>query len=431
MKEVVCILILFLQTLPAAYGQTLLTVQDSVASYFDEIKAATAKQPQLWGKDLYGPLLLVNPVTRQLFANVPDSAGVLKQNGKIYTGVLPSEINIANTSINWNGRNWAMVMLPVPMRKQDRINLFAHELFHVLQPFLGFRLFNTDNNHLDQKEGRIYLRLELEALQKALLSGNKREQSKHLTNALVFRKYRHLLFKGADARENALELNEGLAEYTGVIITDRPQHENQIHFKQSLASFFKNPTFVRSFAYQTIPLYGYFLYRDNKHWNIGISVKTNLTDYFIEAMHVSLPPDLKTAVEQLAPGYNGEKIFTEETAREERTKKVIADLKRKYVDQPHFEIGFEQMQVSFDPGNIMPVEDKGTFYPNMRISDNWGILTVKNGALMSPDWSKVSVSVPLNSDSKPIAGDGWTLDLKDGYRITKDEATGNFKLIKK
>lgn len=89
------------------------------------------------------------------------------------------------------------------------------------------------------------------------------------------------------------------------------------------------------------------------------------------------------------------------------------------------------MQVAFDPGNIMPIEDKGTVYPNIRISDNWGVLTVKNGALMSSNWDKVSITIPLKSDNKNISGDGWALELKNGYLIAKDEITSNYKLIKK
>ena len=120
-------------------------------------------------------------------------------------------MNIANTSLHWSGKDWAMVMLPLPTKKQDRINLLAHELFHKAQPSLGFLLFNTENNHLDQKDGRIYLRLELNALKKAVRSSTIKEMNMHLTNALTFRKYRYSVYPKADTTENSLELNEGIA----------------------------------------------------------------------------------------------------------------------------------------------------------------------------------------------------------------------------
>ena len=199
----------------------ILTFQDSLANYLNELKDATKKNQNLWNINIYGPILLVNPDTRQLYSNYTDSAGLLKKNGNIYSGNLPAEINIANTAVDWSGRRWAMIMLPLPENKEVRINLLAHELFHKAQPSLGFKLFNTQNNHLDQRDGRIYLRLELEALKKALQATNDNELKTHLTNAFTFRKYRYSLYPGADTTENLLELNEGLAEYTGLIISGR------------------------------------------------------------------------------------------------------------------------------------------------------------------------------------------------------------------
>ena len=422
------LLFMFIQS---SFGQKISTFQDSITTYFNEIKVEANKHQQIWATDLYGPILLVNPNTRQLFANFSDTAGILKQIGEIYSGILPNEINIANTAINWNGRRWAMIMLPLPVNKQDRLNLLAHELFHVSQPSLGFKLFNTENNHLDQKDGRIYLRLELEALKKAIQTTNEIERKTHLTNALTFREYRYSLYPGADTTENLLELNEGIAEYTGSVISGRNKKQSAEHFVQSINSFLSNPTFVRSFAYQTIPIYGYLLVNTQKGWNREITIKTNLTDYFIKSFDISLPNNLKKTTDLILNQYNGEAIISEEKTREEKTKKLIAEYKSKFITQPHFELVFEQMNVSFDQKNIMPIEDKGTVYPNIRVTDNWGILTVENGALMSSNWDKISVTIPLKNENKNISGDGWTLELKDGYSVTKNESTGNYKLIKK
>ena len=75
-------------------------------------------------------------------------------------------------------------------------------------------------------------------------------------------------------------------------------------------------------------------------------------------------------------------------------------------------------------------KDKGIVYPNIRVTDNWGILTVENGALMSSKWDKISVTIPLKHENNHISGDGWTLELKDGNSLTKVETTGNYKLAK-
>lgn len=403
---------------------------DTISVYFDELKTASKRNIGLWNKELYGPMMLIDPKTREFFANEPDPEGILKRNGTVYSGVLPTTINIANTAINWGGKRWAMIMLPLSQNKENRINLLAHESFHSIQPSLGFTLNNAENNHLDQKEGRIYLRLELEALKQAVQSSSEKEYTHHLTNALTFRKYRNRLYKGSETTENLLELNEGIAEFTGLIVSDRNKDQTGLYLLNGIDGFMKNPTFVRSFAYYTTPVYRYLLYHKDPDWNKKIDAKTDLTDNFIKAFDVRIQTDLQKAVKKLSDNYNGTSIIKQETDREEQMKKRIAEYKMKFIQQPHFEIKFEKMNVSFDPRNIVPVDDQGTVYPNIRITDLWGILTVENGALMSPNWNKISISNPVKTENKKVSGDGWILELTEGYTIAKDEDNGNYKLIK-
>jgi hypothetical protein len=419
---------LFTQTV---MGQSSEIVQDRMINYFNEIKTATTNNQQLWDMNIYGPILLVNPSTRQILSNVADSKGVLKTSGEIYTGVLPDDVNIANTAIDWNGTRWAMICLPLPDDANDRINLLAHELFHKAQPALGFKIANPENNQLNQKEGRIYLRLELEALKKAIGSVSVTEMKNHLTNALIFRKYRYELYPGSDSTENILELNEGIAEYTGAMMSGRNKEQMVAHFQNSIDLFMQNQTFVRSFAYQTTPVYGYLLNQSKNDWNKRITNNTNLTNYFIKAFDLTLTDDLNKAIQSVANQYNYNTINDEETTRKDKTDQLIAILKGKFIEQPHFDIQLEKMNVSFDPRNIIPLEDKGTIYPNVRITDLWGILTVEKGALMSPGWNMISVTIPLKIEDKIISGDGWKLVLNDGYKIIEDEKTDNYKLTKK
>ncbi len=429
MKKKLLILI-FLSTSVIVHAQNE-ELKQQIASTFESIKNATAKHQQLWGKDMYGPMLLVDPKTRQMYSNMADSAGQLQKDGNIFTGVLPKNINIANTAFDWNKVRWAMIMLPLPTDEQKKKDLLVHELFHLHQPSLGFKLFNIDNNHLNESKGRIYLRLELEALRKAINTHHRKEQKKHIAKALSFRKYRHLLFPGADTTENMLELNEGLAEYTGISVSQREHEQMKKHFETSIDQFLANPSFVRSFAYQTIPLYGYLLARQKKYWNKEINVNTDLTQYFMQYFNVGVTNLSESDIEKQALAYNGAAIFESEKIRAEKIKQQTEAYLKKFVQDPHFEIAFEKMSVSFDPRNIFPLGNKGTVYPNIRVSDAWGILTVENGALMSPNWNKIFISTPLSTTPELITGDGWKLELKTGYEASKDEASGNYKLRKK
>jgi hypothetical protein len=413
-----------------SFSQKELNVEDSMSFFFEEIKAVTKKHSSLWGIDLYGSMILINPQTRQVYANEVDSAHILKPKGLIFTGILPKEINIANTSINWNGKRWAMIMLPLPKNKQERILLLAHELFHKQQPVLGFELNNPDNIHLDQKEARIYLRLELEALKKAICATSSARLMKNVTAALTFRKYRHLIYKGASIKENELELNEGLAEYTGLMLSEMDKVNMKTHLVHNLNTFITHPSFVRSFAYQTTPLYGYLLHLKNIKWNDEITGKTDLTNYFISKFKIHLPSHLSEKIERISKRYNGKLVSQLEILREEKIEKIRSDYKLKFIQQPHVELNFENMNVSFDPRNVLALEDVGTVYAVIRVSDVWGILAVEKGALMNKNWDKITVTRPVKIEERKFFGEGWALELTAPYDLEKD-SNGNYKLVKK
>ncbi len=419
----------FLVASSAARGQQG-DFRDTAAAYFDEIRTATAEHTDLWGADLYGPILLVRPANGALYANSPDSAGNLKKNGEVFTGFLPRAVNIANTALRWGGVHWALIMLPLPEDRADRINLLAHELFHRDQSRLGFKLQNPANNHLDQKEGRVSLRLELEALKAALLADSSAEMKSRLTDALLFRRYRNTLYPGSDSTENQLELNEGLAEYTGIAVSGRTDEQMRAHFLSTLSAFYDNPTYVRSFAYQTIPLYGYLLRRTEPDWTRQISPATNLADFFIKAFAVRIPADSDSAVTRIGEHYHRSQLVQEETAREERIARLFVEYKGKFIDRPHLEIPLFNMNISFDPRNIMPLRGAGTVYPTIRVTDNWGILTATNGALMSSNWNKIAVSVPTEIGDESASGDGWTLELRRGFVVRRDSLSNNYILTK-
>lgn len=401
-----------------------------ISNYLEEIKESTKKASSIWNKDLYGNILLVVPETRQFFTNQPDAPNSLQTESNLFTGTLPENLNIANTSIQWNGKCWAMIMLPLPEDKFERINLLAHELFHCAQPSLGFVQNNQESPHLDKKEGRIYLRLEMEALLKALLSETEKEQKRHLTHAFIFRKYRNSLFPESAQLENLLELNEGIAEYTGLMVSGRTKNQTKEHFISSINEFFKNSSYVRSFAYYTIPIYGYLLSFKIPFWNQNIHSNSQLIDFFIEAFELQLPADVKPLITHISNEYNGETIFAEEEKREERIKQEIADYKRKFTEKFHVELKFEQMNISFDPRNLTPLEEMGTIYPTLRLTDNWGILEVNKGALISINWDKITLSHPTKIALQTIEGDGWLLQLNENYSFELDEKNNIYGIRK-
>ncbi|MCE5206571.1 MAG: hypothetical protein LLF80_10780 [Porphyromonadaceae bacterium] len=420
---------LILQTVVAYTAQV---PTDSIALYFNETRQATQQHIGLWNKDLYGPLLMVDPETRHAYANVPDKAGTLRSINGVYQGELPKDLPISNTDISWSGVHWAMVKLPLPDKKEERTDLITHELFHVAQPSLGFELQREENIHLDDKEGRIYLRLEMAALREALLSPRLKQSEEHLRNALIFRKYRHLLFKGAEVSENGLELLEGLASYTGQMMSGRDKWQLRDYLVNRITAFEELPSYVRSFAYETIPVYGFFLYQKDNDWNKKIDSDSDLTVLFSEAFEMDMRIILQTYVRQVAEEYNGRAIADEEQRREISHTARLDLYRQKFLEDPHLEIRLGDIELSFDFQNIVPLdEDEGTVYLTIQISDEWGILTVDGGgALLRSDWRWVIVSEPHDIQNNRISGDGWKIELNEGFQIEKT-GTGNYLLTRK
>lgn len=380
-----------------------------------------------WNVPLNGPLIFIDPETRKFFANYHGSQKSFKKVGTIFTDTLQGDINIANTSFIWQGERWTMVMLPLPKDKSKRNNLIFHELFHNIQPDIGFgNLPEQSNAHLDTYRGRLLLRLELRALLASINSEGKKQRG-HISDALRFRKERQNTIEIKDA-ENGLELNEGLAEYTGLMFSNRSEKEIKKHFTKNCNEFFNNKTFVRSFAYHTVPMYGYLLSGLKKDWQKDIKRESNLTDYFFKSFDES--PNHSKTIQTISfeNDYDYERIVVEERQREAQHLKAIADYQELFTKKTTLKLSFENMKVSFDPRNIVPLNGKGTVYPNMRISDNWGILNVEKGALMSSDWKFVKVSEPLKINDNIVNGDGWNLELNEGWSIVK---RGNVFILSK
>ena len=394
---------------------------------FNEVKSSLdADDGEFWNHQLYGPILLIDPGTRAFIANQNNSQGSFQKIGNVFVDTLPKELNIANTAIDWDGKRWTMVMRPLPEDSYDRNNLIIHELFHRVQPKIGFdSLFEKSNKHLDTYEGRILLRLELEALKKTIVSEDDESQKTHLANALFFRNFRQS-DEAIKASENSLEINEGLAEYTGFMLSGRNAESSRQHFVQNINNFFKNETYIRSFAYQTTPVYGYLLSKSRSDWQKEINRETILTDYFLNAFSIQFPNAQSYEAIAQSNDYNYQNIIEEEQERENQRIAKIEAYKKTFIESPTLKLAFRNMNVSFDPRNITPLEDLGTVYPTLRITDDWGILTVERGALLSADWSNVVVSQPTKITDDLVEGEGWKLELADGWSVSK--TGGNYHL---
>jgi hypothetical protein len=238
------------------------------------------------------------------------------------------------------------------------------------------------------------------------------------------------LFPEAREAENLQELKEGLAEYTGSILAYKSDSALQSHYISNINGLYNNKTFVRSFAYRILPVYGYFMQKTKPRWNLDITKNSNLTDYMDDFFKINTQVVDSQYIRQLGDTYRMDSIMEFEKIREQNRVQLVKTYKSRFLDRETVSIGLENMHIGFSPGNIMPLDTLGTVYPNLRITDNWGILEVDSGgALVSPQWDNVIISAPMEITDSLISGMGWTLKLNQGWNL--EEAGGKFQVRKK
>ncbi|MEO1484852.1 MAG: hypothetical protein AAFU57_03830 [Bacteroidota bacterium] len=423
MRVLFCTLgLVFAQCIQSQDVQDIEIRKQNISRVFKNVDSLLSKDGgAFWGKSLKGSLLFVDPMTRVVYANENTPIQSLQKEGNLFIGQFPKNKNIANTALEWEHKKWSMVMLPLPKQAIRQQALTIHELFHQLQPKIGFgNLKETNNAHMDGYEGRLWVKLELEALEAALKADNPAIVKEHISHALLFRhnRYKDSLIQSA---ENELELNEGLAEYTGIMLSGATPIEMEEMLIDKKQRFFKAPSFVRSYPYLTIPFYGYLLSKSDPKWQLDITAETNLTAYFMKRFDIS-DSTLERTWEVSNKTYNSGSIHLMEQQRAADKKKQLADLKKRFVEDLTLTLPFQQMNISFNPNTLVPLEGHGTVYETLSITDVWGKVDAKQGAMVTTNWSGVVLSEPNAIAAETVMGEGWSLQLNPGYKIIKSES---------
>lgn len=396
---------------------------------FDAAEEASALDGgRLWGAEMYGPVFLVDPATRFVAADRGDPDGALSARDGVWTGTLPGDINPANTAVEWSGLRWTMVLWPPPTIPHARNRLLLHEMFHRVQEDVGLPANNPLNAHLDTRDGRIWMRLEMRALAEAL-SRDGESRAAAVRDALDFRGRRHALFPAGAAEEDALERNEGMAEYTGLVLSGLPPgavaHRAAVGLEQQEA----RETFSRSFAYATGPAFGVLLDAAGRPWRDALIEGATLAELF-EAAYATGASAIP-AEERIA-GYNGERVIAVETAREATRLAREAELRARLVDGPVLAVTpGSDFRFSFDPNDAVNLAGLGTVYGSTRVVDGWGVLEVESGGALfrrnEQGWiTGVAVPVTPGEAGPPLAGEGWTLSLAAGWEIAPGSRAGDW-----
>jgi len=365
---------------------------------FEEARVAAADDDgKLWGRSLYGPLMLVDPKTRDLIRN------------DLFTDKLPANVIVANTATVYDGQLTTMISWTAlqGLTSAQRRRLLMHECFHRIQKDIGFPASNPSNAHLDSVDARVWLQLELRALAAALrTSGDAR--TKALGDAVAYRAARRAAFAGSAENERALENNEGLAEYTGWALRGTPAEESRHVFAGHLDRLDPNLSFVRGFAYETGPAYGLLLDVLKPGWTRQYKVSDDLAA-FTGVAAGSADPN----------AYGGAELRASEEKRDRENRDRVAAYRARLVDGPVLELPMKDANFGFDPNTVTALGDAGNAYPSLEVNAPWGHIVAANGARITSDWSAIIVPAP----------DRAKLEIKSGWKIVAGARGGDLKLV--
>ena len=389
------------------------------ASYFKEIESICNRDSgKLWGSNLYGPIMFVERGTRRIEANQPDDEGILKLKDAVYIGTYPKELILTNAPVKFGGTLFAMAPLP-PEEDEYRIKTIAiHSLFHRFQEGEGIMPSAFYSNNMDEKEARLWIKLEWKALRKAINSiGDERQLA--IRDALIFRGSNRELYSKYANDENRFETFEGLATFTYTLLCTNSPEEFKSRLFGNLDRIYSMQSYARSYGFIQGALYATLLYDkgfdfkkiDRENFDLGNAVK--------ELYNINLPAICRDVAGSIALNYDIEAINKEEEKRDADIKESIHNQISIFTEKPVVFLELESPYFDFEPEDIHSLDTLGTLYNSMRVSDNWGKLTVdKGGCLVSNNLKYIRITAKaFKADKNHISGEGWHLILNNDWEL--------------
>lgn len=391
--------------------------QQRAQQYFKEAQAICERDGgRMWGVSLCGPMVIA------------DLKGTIATNQPAPAGARPSGIGFLNAPVQWSGTTWAAYSWPMLIHDNQvaRGRMLMHELFHgLVQPPLGLRRSGPEDIHLASLEGRYWMRLEMRALASALRSSGAARTSA-IADVLAFRAARHRRFPDAEAAEQAIDMNEGVATYAGYALASQNlQDDIRDAIATMTAAEVAEESFVRTYAYATGGPYGLLLDALSPGWHRQITATSDLGRLLAAAAGVTALPDATSA----ALRYDGPQIRANEEQRERAQQAAIDAQRGRFVDGPVLIVPRAGGGSVNNMGAIV-ISGVGTVFPAMSNKGAWGFFNATAGAMVAADGQTISLPAPVVVDATTMRGDGWTATVGPGWIVRDGPRRGDYSVVR-
>ena len=215
--------------------------------------------------------------------------------------------------------------------------------------------------------------------------------------------------------ETAFEVHEGLPQYTGMKLSISSDAIYLDKLDKEVESYMKKDELVRCYAYLSGPILGYLLDKSTNEWHKHVDGNTDLGILVQNAYNIVLPTDKENHIRQRKACYDYDNIIAFENQRDS-VRAIKKNELTALFTQNIKTLPLKNIQISFNPNTVVPLENIGTVYKNARIVDEWGILeTIGNGTiLITEDWKSVILpyanSIKVNNNVEET--ESWKLQLK-------------------
>jgi hypothetical protein len=415
-------LLIFLISCKGEKTESYFTAEKAIQYFKDIEEVCNRDNGKLWGKNLYGPIMFVDRSNRRIVANQPDAEGLLKGKDGIYTGLYPKESLVSNAPVVFGGTLFAMAPLPLEEESYRIKTRAIHSLFHFFQENSGVtpEFFNLKN--MDEKEARLWIKLEWKALRKAL-SSTVDDRKLVIRDALIFRGSNRELYNKLADDQNRFETYEGLATFTYTLLCTNSPEEFRSRLFENLDRLYSMQSYSRSYGFIHGALYASLLYDKGFDFTKIKPVNLDLGKMVKELYSIELPDVCRDVAGSLAVNYELDIINSEEEKRLSDIKERIHKLISTFTEKPVVFIELESPYFDFEPEEIHSLDTLGTLYNSIRVSDNWGKLTVdKGGCLVSNSFKYLRITAKgYKADKHRISGDGWHLILNNEWELVPVE----------
>jgi hypothetical protein len=372
---------------------------------------------------LCAPVLLFDPETRHVFGNEPGDS--LENINGVYAGILPTSITAINGPLNWNGKQWNLLILPLPENKN---HLIIQTLLKYHESKLGINQLQSPYcQHLNERNNRIWMKIEATALEMALSTDDESTKNEHLRMALAARKMRKIYTGDYFIREQHHDLKTGFPELIWLLMNQQNPEENKAALAASLSHLQETDHLMNAFADVMFPAYGYLMSQQSTQWLKSINHQTDLISLVQDFYQFSYPEDFGGVMNLLSTKYNRQSIEDSEDQRELRLKALAEKYHQKFIGVPFVMIRLnKQTSIEYLSDQMIPFDGKGYIVPEIRVTGSWGTITVSDGALINNENSYLYFSAPFNISGNKIKGADWQLELNPGYGIQPYPGTDKY-----